>query len=373
MLKVVSATGLRLRFGECPPLLSITEGPRDPRENMPSVWCTPEWEVTERFLGVRQYHLNQGPLGHEDIKPTTIAGHGVYWPLWIRDILDSTCYPTSSPHGENHEHHEVRSCWALGLKQATAEAITNMADVWKRYHDNAESLKALAKRKVLTSFKDHVAQGHIPFRADCQHCLEGRLRGRPHRRQPAAESFVLSLDLTGPHKGGTDETLKSVRYFVVAVYTFPECLVGGIGALPENPDEAPDEALHEAPDEVPHKAPAEVQEWEVPEEKDPEQPPLDEPPVDLSEEQALPKVPMIELVWTEPLYQKTESETSRAVKRIEAQIALLGLPVAHVHTDAGREFCNKSFRGWCSDHAFEGFRSRVARLGICDSALHVTT
>ena len=133
---------------------------------------------------------------------------------------------------------------------------------------------------------------------------------------------------------------------------FPECLVGGIGALPENPDEAPDEALHEAPEDVPHKAPAEVQEWEVPEEKDPEQPPLDEPPVDLSEEQALPKVPMIELVWTEPLYQKTESETLRAVKRIEAQIALLGLPVARVHTDAGREFCNKSFRGWCSDQGF---------------------
>ena len=42
------------------------------------------------------------------------------------------------------------------------------------------------------------------------------------------------------------------------------------------------------------------QEWEVPEAEDPEQPPIDEPPVDLSEEQALPKVPMIELVWTEP-------------------------------------------------------------------------
>ena len=371
MLKVVSAKGLKMKFGDCP-LLSITEAARDPqatvgenREDLPSVWCTPEWEVTERFLGVGQYHFNQGPLGHEDIKPTTIAAHGVYWPLWIRDILDNTCYPNSPTKGETHEHHEVRSYWALGLKQAIADAITNMADVWKRYRDNAESLKALAKRKVRTSFKDHIAQGHIPFRADCQHCLEGRLRGRPHQRQPAAESFVLSLDLMGPHKGGTDETLKSVRYFVVAVYTFPECLVGGIGALPENPDEAPAEVPNEAPAEAPHDAPAEVpneapaevldeapQEWEVPEAEDPEQPPIDEPPVDLSEEQALPKVPMIELVWTEPLYQKTESETLRAVKRIEAQIALLGLPVARVHTDAGREFCNKGFRGWCSDQGF---------------------
>ena len=68
-----------MKFGDCP-LLSITEAARDPqatvgenREDLPSVWCTPEWEVTERFLGVGQYHFNQGPLGHEDIKPTTIA------------------------------------------------------------------------------------------------------------------------------------------------------------------------------------------------------------------------------------------------------------------------------------------------------------
>ncbi|CAE7656123.1 GIP, partial [Symbiodinium sp. CCMP2592] len=42
--------------------------------------------------------------------------------------------------------------FVLGTRSETAaEAITNMADVWKRYHDNAESLKALAKRKVLES------------------------------------------------------------------------------------------------------------------------------------------------------------------------------------------------------------------------------
>ncbi|CAE7519472.1 unnamed protein product [Symbiodinium sp. CCMP2592] len=39
---------------------------------------------------------------------------------------------------------------------AAAEAITNMADVWKRYHDNAEPLKALAKRKVLIQFSPHM-------------------------------------------------------------------------------------------------------------------------------------------------------------------------------------------------------------------------
>ncbi|CAE7311080.1 GIP [Symbiodinium natans] len=202
-----------------------------------------------------------------------------------------------------------------------------------------EALRALAPRKVRTSFADHVAGGHVPFRADCRHCLEGRLRARPHRRQPAAESFVLSLDLMGPHRGGRDEVLDEVRYALVAVYTFPETLgVGGVAA-PNDPDHGP-------------PVDPEVQPWEEPEEPDPEEAAVAEAPVDLSDEAELPRVPMVELLWVEPLRRKTEAETLRATKRIKAAISLLGLPIVRIHTDAGKEFCNKSFRAWCSDNAF---------------------
>ena len=49
------------------------------------------------------------------------------------------------------------AAWAPGLKAAVKEAIGNVGDLWKRYKLHPESLKALAPRKVRTSFADHVA------------------------------------------------------------------------------------------------------------------------------------------------------------------------------------------------------------------------
>ena len=342
LLKVVASTGLRLRYQDSPPLFSLVENPSDPvsvlgpaASDLPSLWVTPEWQTVQEFLQVRLFHINQGPLGHCRIKPTTISAHGLYWPQWARDIRDMTCFPVYGGADDSSSW----AAWAPGLKAAVREAIENVGDVWKRYQADPEALRALAPRKVRTSFADHVASGHVPFRADCRHCLEGRLRARPHRRQPAAESFVLSLDLMGPHRGGRDEVLDEVRYALVAVYTFPETLgVGGVAA-PNDPDHGP-------------PVDPEVQPWEEPEEPDPEEAAVAEAPVDLSDEAELPRVPMVELLWVEPLRRKTEAETLRATKRIKAAISLLGLPIVRIHTDAGKEFCNKSFRAWCSDNAF---------------------
>ena len=343
LLKVVAATGLKLACPDSPPLLSLLENPRDPvsflgseAEHLPSLWITPEWLTVQEFLGLQQYHLNQGPLGHTKVKPTTVAAHGLYWPVWARDITDKTCYPSCAVGSDDSK---TWAAWAPGLKAAVREAIDNLGDVWHRYKVDPEALKALAPRKVRTSFADHVANGHVPFRADCRHCLEGRLRARPHRRQPAADSFVLSLDLMGPHKSGRDEILDEVRYVLVAVYTFPETLGVGGSAAPDEPARGPPLDVDE-------------QEWEIPENLDPVEPDIVEPQPDLSEELELPTVPMVELVWVEPLARKTESETLRAVKRVTAAITLLGLPVIRVHTDGGREFCNKGFRAFCDDKGF---------------------
>ena len=142
----------------------------------------------------------------------------------------------------------------------------------------------------------------------------------------------------GPHQPGRDEILDCVRYVLVAVYTFPETLGVDGKATPDDPEHGPPLDLEE-------------QDWEVPEVPDPVEPGVEEPQPDLSEELELPRVPMVELVWVEPLARKTEADTLRATKRVHAALSLLGLPIARVHTDGGREFCNKGFRAWCDDNS----------------------
>ena len=259
-----------------------------------------------------------------------------------------------------------------------------MGVAWQNYVKAAPAIQTLVPRKRITSFKEHVANGHIPYRGDCQVCLEGRLRGRLRRRQPASEAFVLSLDLMGPNKKGRDETLPYVRHCVVAVYTFPKCLAekGPQADSAVEHGEEGDEDKHEEGEEpfpwpsseednAPGHEPLppgesisaeEVacepeQDWEQTDEEDVKLPADKEAPADLSEEEGLPKVEMTEMVWVEPLIRKTVVETLRAVKRI-AQISL-GLPVYRVHADAGGEFCNKGFRDWCSNRGFgtDDFRS----------------
>ena len=55
-------------------------------------------------------------------------------------------------------------------------------------------------------------------------------------------------------------------------------------------------------------------------------------------------VRMVELVFVEPLDSKSPGEVAGALGRIFAQLAVLQLPVARVHTDAGSEFLSQPFR-----------------------------
>ena len=431
----VASEGLRLKYGDCPPLHGLLENPRDPVaivgekvSHLPTLWCTPEWMGTQQALDLTQYHINQGPLGHVKVKPTTIAAHSRFWPMWARQIEGKS---RAVGQGRLQDSSSAWSEWAPGLKQAVEESIDRMCLAWKPFLKKTHTVKAVVPRKRFTSFSEHIAQGHIPYRADCQACLEGRLRGRPHRRQPASESFVLSLDLLGPHKRGHDELLPYVRHFVVAVYTFPQCLSdkappagSGDGTAveekeardklrspsgpeardelrspsgpeardelrspsgPEARDELRSSSGPEARDELRSRSGPEArdelgcpsgpeardelrsesegvegpprleepeQEWEAPDEEDVALPAVADPKVDLTEEESLPRVKMVELVWAEPLSRKTAAETLRAVKRVEAKLALLGLPVVRVHTDGGGEFCNKGFRDWCDNRGF---------------------
>ena len=57
-------------------------------------------------------------------------------------------------------------------------------------------------------------------------------------------------------------------------------------------------------------------------------------------------VPVHDLIFCEPLCSKRSAEVLRAVQRIWVTILGLGLTVRRLHTDGGREFCNRQLDAW---------------------------
>ena len=73
----------------------------------------------------------------------------------------------------------------------------------------ADSPKCPFSKKEIDSWKQHLLDGHIPYRRDCRLCVEGTGIGIQHRRVAYPQAFALSIDLFGPvpkHEHGRDET-----------------------------------------------------------------------------------------------------------------------------------------------------------------------
>ena len=80
----------------------------------------------------------------------------------------------------------------------------------------------------LESWKAHIARGHLPYRRDCLHCVQGSGLGIQHKRVKYPASFALSVDLFGPmsaeEKGQDEEAVSGipqVRYGLVGAFRIP--------------------------------------------------------------------------------------------------------------------------------------------------------
>ena len=58
------------------------------------------------------------------------------------------------------------------------------------------------------------------------------------------------------------------------------------------------------------------------------------------------RVPTHDLIFCEPLSSKKSTEVLRAIQRVWVRILGMGLTVRRLHTDGGREFCNKHLDTW---------------------------
>ena len=224
---IAEAVGEEL--GQPKPFMGL-EHPRDPES-----WARPEemgldvpphgfascWAL-DAIKGLIQehkfylWHFDQGPLGHEKRKPTTIMssipappdvlvsgpGHGVPSKAVEQQNRTWSSWPSAA-----------WSACAPGLESILKREVVSALDAWC-----SEKCCALREQE---NFLRHVVQGHVDFRRDCSACLAGAARGERHRRKSVHDAWVLRVDLLGPFREGADEH-GDVRYALTGILTVPD-------------------------------------------------------------------------------------------------------------------------------------------------------
>ena len=255
-----------VRLEEDPQTAMVLEQPQDPKEyrspeevaqkGFMSMWRTNEWKDFAKRYGANLIHFDQGPMGHEVRKPTTLAVISLDELNQLQDVRGKGTGPQTEAGNQIPRPRETMemneriaqsklwASWAPGLKAAIAEALRR----WlfsnappRDVIEPNEKLKAqvMAVGEVaLQQWKQHFLNDHMPARRDCSHCLRAQGRSRPHKRVEHPESFTLSLDLSGRMEKGRDQMPGSCKYVLVGVYTFP-VTKSGKSILPQPGEDEP--------------------------------------------------------------------------------------------------------------------------------------
>eukprot|EP00438_Fugacium_kawagutii_P028376 Skav221620 [mRNA] locus=scaffold2664:42350:47284:- [translate_table: standard] len=379
------------------------------------MWRTPEWELFQALFKVQLFHMDQGAMGHQVRKPTTLAA--VLPALQQLDGLRGAPTPASATKRQDMSLQErcalskSWAAWAPGLKEAISTALR----VWLHNDDRSSlvpgrnglgSQCSIRVRPLgpiaLEQWKQHYLHDHYPARRDCQHCVRASARSKPHRRVEHAEAFTLGIDLTGRMTPGKDQEGDEVSYFLVAVYTFPTTKQGQpLVPLPgheeptHQPLPAPGELLGEeempvgipgedeeantvsvdAADEAPFGQCGQADSDEIPvdnagaEEEDILQEVMehDEDPtggdairVDFMQSAATTwerliqenkNVTVTNLTFAEPVKSRATQHVIPAIAKVYARLRQMNLPVMRIHTDRAKEFRSAQLRRWTLDRS----------------------
>ncbi|CAE7776959.1 RE1, partial [Symbiodinium sp. CCMP2592] len=182
-----------------------------------SLWSSSEAEQDESSLAwafkwfrrwiaerpIDLHHFEQGGLGHPYRRPTTMATNLDVAEL--KDVRDSRC------------EEDDKGSWAAWAPMMVRVLVQGLKR-WKRrpgwYPRLVKALKAVDRR----AWEKHIANDHVPYRADCLQCIHNAT-GRPHRKCLHRDCYVMSADTLGPVRV---QGVKGERYAVVFTYQFPK-------------------------------------------------------------------------------------------------------------------------------------------------------
>ena len=238
--------------------------PQDAQEHKYfSIFRTEEWKSLAATYNLSVLNFDQFPMGHPKCKLTSLATN-VPEMMQLDEIRGASSNEAELANEYRAMSMEQRcatfkiwSAGAPGLKMAIAAAIChniNMLDQEERaghvsvrspkkgpgqlnkqisvqslepqtqqpHEENDDAMKGAAPRsnsnqfqppmkmKTLSAVARHFLNEHMPARRDCSHCVKAQARSKPHRKIQHAESYTLSVDLSGKMSAGVDQQLLHV-------------------------------------------------------------------------------------------------------------------------------------------------------------------
>ena len=314
------------------------EQPADPKSYKPEVvsfWSTEEWKKLRVMYGLEEQTFNQSSWGGRAIKPTTFGGN------LLLDLPDDEWVVIGEK--EAVKDSKMLSRWAPGMMREVAVKIHS------EVFGLRPSLQAL-------SWSEHVRQGHVPFRRDCQICQEASGVARGHKKKSHPRAGVLNLDVAGPLQLGNDIE-QQAKFMLIGTCTWLKPKRGGEKEekgrqKKEEEDEAEEEKEDEGPvleDEAGDVEELEEEDREglieeAEETKEDESEETKEDEKEGEEERVEPDIEVIRVGI--PLLRKTKEAVLEGIAELYLQLRTEGFPIHAVHSDRGREFVNGRVKSW---------------------------
>ncbi|CAL1144277.1 unnamed protein product [Cladocopium goreaui] len=331
----------------------LVESPQDPCEYMedgkeyPSFW---EWEETEDFLkrnpDMFKVRVDQGALGHPRPKPTTLLTNIVQLKeldgITSKESGESVCMDLR----ERLKQTASWSAWAPGLMAALKIVIPKFLA--------SQAQQPMLSKLDLAGWKKHLQAQHVPYRRDCKVCLETMGSAEPHRRKRGQESaFVMSVDICGPFKKGTDlgvSKRRKVKYALLATIPVPQWPSPGekedstAAVEPQKEEVVPEAEEVEASGELLlDPEPRDL----IPEEEARKRNQAWEEFVKKEVKEISKDVPVVNITFMEPLASRHQNEITKALSKVHARAKSLGIPIYRVHSDRERSFTTNHVAKWC--------------------------
>ena len=206
----------------------LLESPQDPKTYLSngegnesaSFWAWPE---TQGFLekygekGMIMTQFDQGMFGHPRKKPT---GCMTNLPD-MRELDGCRIGGCDSSLAENLDERLNQtaswSLWAPGFQRAIRTSIMILLGWYGLVNPK------LSKSLGLEQWKQHIIQGHQPYRRDCRTCVINMAGAKPHRRRenPGCSAWTMSVDLIHLPIAKDLATKRVVKYGLIATALVP--------------------------------------------------------------------------------------------------------------------------------------------------------